>query len=1079
MYAIELPLKIVEIKLLGPQQRVLSFCLGELNTLGLDMPNKLLAESFSQVYQSQALAKGRLGSLFRYWFRGDFSQSQIKIELRGKLKYQGFKRLEIPFDYLVEKQERGYRCFIPAILGETFVGLNENETEEAREQRIAQAVQELILIDFARHKRSEKVQNLLALMWFQGLELKVQNIELQIPEVQDFEQEEENEKKKLLPKVAEILAPKQQALFGMQQDFQRLSEMVLGKYRRSVLLIGRSGLGKSSLIEELAYQRNKLQLQDQIWETTAAKLIKELSGDIGWQENLSQLCRELSESGDFLFVRNFAELFEVGQYQGNEISIGAFLRDFLARGEINLLSECTEEELALIELKQPHYLEHLQRLRLEEPKAEFISIIKAKMQQLSQNLNQGIETSAIETLLSLQQRYLPYAGFPGKTIRVLEGIMLSQKERDKAIDRQIVLDAFAQEAGMPRFMIDPQIPMDTQAVRAFFQGRLFGQSLAIERLMGILTTLKTGMLREGKPIASLLFLGPTGVGKTQLAKILAQFMFGQAERMVRFDMSEYASAYALSRLTGLGNESDGLLTGAVRREPFCVLLFDELEKAHPLFNDLLLQILGEGRLTDSRGRIVNFCSTIIIMTSNIGAQRLQMGQLGWTRPDKQTELLAEYFEEAARKFFRPEIFNRIDQIIPFHHLSPEVIKSIVHQALEALKLRSGIHHRSLDLKISSEVYAHLAKVGYDERYGARALQRSLQDLLIAPLARQINLYPTQEPLEVSVSLGQGDKIQIETKADPLRIEWIIERLTQAEYMDFASELRRDLRKLGESTSMLQLRDLKRELEQEAKANEDGFWRPNEESKKSKGDEYSLILSLLERYQQAKGQIELMERQMALMSLNLQSLQTQIYKELETWYKSFFSFKVELLDQIYPNYHFGQVLIYATGVEAQSLLRLYEDLAQEQGFEAEPRALIEEGGMVSSLPLSEEVVTSWAEVLEAGQRCLGLALRTKGPLAKIWFETEAGWHTWQDREGRDLLLEIVVSEPTEFEPEQFNQRFKLLQAQRPRPRRLINWEGKLIEDQWFKPKGIEEDLNEWLAKHLKQQFQARVNQLTEG
>ncbi|MEM1124086.1 MAG: AAA family ATPase, partial [Bacteroidota bacterium] len=180
---------------------------------------------------------------------------------------------------------------------------------------------------------------------------------------------------------------------------------------------------------------------------------------------------------------------------------------------------------------------------------------------------------------------------------------------------------------MPSFIIDPAVPMDLTAIKQQFNDNVFGQEKAVDSIVNLLASVKTALTKTGKPIASFLFVGPTGVGKTELAKVLAQFMFGHRDKMVRFDMSEYADAYSVMRLTGLSYGSDGLLTAAVRRTPFCVLLFDEIEKAHTNFFDLLLQILSEGRLTDSSGRLVNFCSTIIIMTSNIGASNLQSNRI--------------------------------------------------------------------------------------------------------------------------------------------------------------------------------------------------------------------------------------------------------------------------------------------------------------------------------------------------------------------------------------------------------------------------------------------------------------------
>jgi ATP-dependent Clp protease ATP-binding subunit ClpA len=377
-------------------------------------------------------------------------------------------------------------------------------------------------------------------------------------------------------------------------------------------------VGKTALIWEIARQSEQRGVEGRIWETTASILIKELTKQTGWQDNLSFLCQELTKTRDMLFIRNLMELFEVGKYEGNDMAIADFLRAYLSRGEITLISECTDEEMALIELRSPNYLTFFQIIRLEEPREELERIILRKVLSIAQSRKMDISEEAIREVIRLNRRFLPYSGMPGKPIRFLESLLITEKKRS-AITRQEVIRYFCEESGMPAFIIDPQVPMHAAEVRRRFNSSVFGQERAVDVVVDRITFVKTALTRTGQPIASLLFVGPTGVGKTEMAKVLAEFMFGSRDRLTRFDMSEFSSPYAVMRLIGTGYFSDGLLTSAVRREPFSVILFDEIEKAHSSFNDLLLQILSEGRLTDSQGKLVNFCSAIIIMTSNLGA----------------------------------------------------------------------------------------------------------------------------------------------------------------------------------------------------------------------------------------------------------------------------------------------------------------------------------------------------------------------------------------------------------------------------------------------------------------------------
>ncbi|MCB0626109.1 MAG: ATP-dependent Clp protease ATP-binding subunit, partial [Saprospiraceae bacterium] len=257
-------------------------------------------------------------------------------------------------------------------------------------------------------------------------------------------------------------------------------------------------------------------------------------------------------------------------------------------------------------------------------------------------------------------------------------------------------------------------------------------------------------------------------------KVLAEFMFGSRDRLTRFDMSEYSSAYDVMRLTGLSFRNDGLLTSAVRREPFCVLLFDEIEKAHSDFSDLLLQILGEGRLTDSRGKLVNFCSCIVIMTSNIGASKMQGNRIS-LKKELDTKQVTEHFLSAVRAYFRPELFNRIDQVIPFEPLSRPVVRQVVDRELQLLQEREGIRFRRMHLQLAPEVYDYLAEHGYHAQYGARHLQRIIRERLIVPLARALNAEDFDDQLVVTVA-PDGEKLRVEVEADPLGLELLFEEL---------------------------------------------------------------------------------------------------------------------------------------------------------------------------------------------------------------------------------------------------------------------------------------------------------------
>ncbi len=803
MQKIKLPFPMVQLTLENNPDKITIPILDK-DILWVNLPAPMMAGRFGDRYQEQVLDHGDYQSLLDYTLQGDFERRRTSLLFRAGRQKLAFEELNLSFDYFVQSSTQGYWVVVPALGVETFT------TEEAQ---VEERVQEVIRLDFMRKERLDILQRTLATIWFEQASLAVEAIDLRVYTPSELMRLREEQQKEWLPKVAKKLKTPRKVLYGYQDQLERLAELMQSRYNRSVLLVGRSGVGKSTLVWELERQRRQFGLTASIWETTASTLIKELTtGGVGWQENLAQLCKELTQKGDFLFVRNLLELFEVGQYQGNNVSMAEFLRDPVAQGEVAILAECTDEEYARIEARSPNYLNNFQVLNIAPPAepSALEAIILQKVQAIANNEQLQIEVEAIRETIRLNQRYTPYSGFPGKPIRFLESILMGlkgkrsqgKKAEQWRLERSTIIQAFCEETGMPPFMVDPAISMDLPSVRQFFTRNVFGQNHAVDVLVDILASIKTALLRQGKPIASMLFVGPTGVGKTEMAKVLAEFMFGHRSRMVRFDMSEFSTPRAVARLTGESYFSDGLLTSAVRKEPFCVLLFDELEKAHPSFNELLLQILGEGRLTDSQGQLVNFCSAIIIMTSNIGAQKLQRSEIAWV-PDNSTAREAAHYTNEVRRYFRPEIFNRIDQVVPFYSLDAEVVRFVVERELEGLRKREGLMHRNIEFHFSEELYTYLGKQGYDPKYGARALQRTLREQLTIPLAQLLNQYSFDEKLVVQIAVGAAG-VELSVEADPLKLDLLLEELTHNEYMDYATSLRQNTTRLFEGSYYVHL-----------------------------------------------------------------------------------------------------------------------------------------------------------------------------------------------------------------------------------------------------------------------------------
>jgi len=296
--------------------------------------------------------------------------------------------------------------------------------------------------------------------------------------------------------------------------------------------------------------------------------------------------------------------------------------------------------------------------------------------------------------------------------------------------------------------------------------RVVGQDIAIGKIADVVRRSRAGISDPNKPIGSFIFLGPTGVGKTELTKTLAQFMFNDDKALIRVDMSEYMERHSVSKLIGsppgyVGYEESGNLTESVRHRPYSVILFDEIEKAHPEVFNVLLQVLDEGRLTDAKGRIVNFKNTVIILTSNIGSHLIdKMETLGFSNNTKKDE-----YEETKEKVlttlkdhFRPEFLNRLDDIIVFDILPVDVIRHIVDIKMDVIRAR--LHTKNIELVISDEALSHLAKEGYNPHYGARPLGRLIQNKILNPIASFI----------INKGVKKGDVVHVDMKDGDLSIE---------------------------------------------------------------------------------------------------------------------------------------------------------------------------------------------------------------------------------------------------------------------------------------------------------------------
>lgn len=1014
--------------------------------LRLNEPVHLLAGKYANAFQEKVLNKGNFEVVMQEYIGDQYESAIVSIDFKKAKDRVSYPDFELEFTYYYTEQELGMWGIVPMLGMDSF-----GEDLEALEKNLTESIR----LDFLRNNRLKWIREIIVTIWEEEIELNQEAISLQFPTLKELEGLKNNSNEQWLPKVAKRIYIDRQVVYGRAKALDQLTQALKGKFTRNVLLVGASGVGKTALVWEVVYQQQKRNIKGEFWETTASTLIKELTTDSSWQHNLPYVIQEIVKKGAILYVNNLMELFEVGRSDGNSVGIAEYLLPYISRGEITLLSECSEEELARIELNNPNYLSAFQVIRITTPQKNIEDIIIKKVKDLAASRSIDIHKEAIQETLRLNKRFTPYSGLPGKPIRFLESILINAKNiQEDKISRSSVIRAFCEETGMPLFMVDPSIPMDVEKTRATFNNNVFGQEQAVNSIVNVLSSVKTALTHIGKPIASFLFVGPTGVGKTELAKVLAQFMFGNRNKMVRFDMSEYADPYSVTRLTGLGPQSDGLLTSAIQQEPFSVLLFDEIEKAHPNFYDLLLQVLSEGRLTSSRGKLVNFCSTIIIMTSNIGASNLQGNRIS-LRKEQDAEEVTTHFLSAVQKFFRPELYNRIEEVVPFAPLSSETIRLVVQREIELFKRLEGIKYRALTIQIAEEVLAYLVEKGYHPQYGARQLQRAIRSYLIIPLAKELNVYDDQDQLEVAVTI-HNEQLQVTVECDPLGFELMMEETQRINQTDGVSDQRRDVQRLQEGSLYIRLLNEIVSLERLKKRKPKQFWNNAQQA-----DFYTHLLQLKERLNRLVTDIEQLEESLALSYLGVQPYSDELEAQEKNCKQQLTTFKIDLCSRLQPNYNHCWIGLFGRSPLVQ--FELYKQILKElkipytfktiwyrQSLYEESLTLTEleeEAGKITDEPQKK----AYAHIPEAapykdkfkppkkGDELVGIIFHLQYPCIYLMFQKEAGRHLWQTDNKKEQSIDIAISTQSIIPP--YNIHRKELYG--PPYRWVYQWE-KLID-----------------------------------
>jgi ATP-dependent Clp protease ATP-binding subunit ClpC len=567
--------------------------------------------------------------------------------------------------------------------------------------------------------------------------------------------------------------------------------------RANLILLGESGVGKTTVLteavrrveEDLAsgktsegddYDEDK-KPRHRFWQTNGGRLIAGMKYLGQWQERCEEVIKELSDIEGVLCIESLLDLIRVGGSEAIQ-SLAAFFMPYLQRGELRMVIEATPAEIDACRRLLPGFTDLFQIVRLPEfSREEALSLLEKIAAIYTRNNQIVLEQNTAGLIYRLFRRFMPYQTFPGKvpaflrelfekkTVPLSSGRLFrghpaldvsagrthnSRQDASDTITREQVIEHFIKLTGLPELFLRDEVTLEIEDVVSELETQVIGQPNACRAVANIVTTFKAGLNDPQRPLGVLLFVGQTGVGKTELAKALSRFFFGAGdkvgERLIRLDMSEYSLPGSASRLLTSSDGQPSELIQQVRQQPFCVVLFDEIEKADAQVFDVLLGLFDEGRLTDRFGRVTNFRSAVVILTSNLGAEKF--GSIGFG------ENAAPSFEREAQAFFRPEFFNRLDAVVQFATFNQESLLKITQKELQSLNKREGLQKSGVRLVWTPAVVEHLAKAGFDARYGARPLQRTIETLIAAPLAKFLLAHGDLQNQPIAVDLDERGQI---------------------------------------------------------------------------------------------------------------------------------------------------------------------------------------------------------------------------------------------------------------------------------------------------------------------------------
>jgi ATP-dependent Clp protease ATP-binding subunit ClpA len=558
-------------------------------------------------------------------------------------------------------------------------------------------------------------------------------------------------------------------LIGREAEVNRTIQILCRRNKNNPLFVGEPGVGKTAIAEGLARKITKGEVPTVLKDCTVYSLDMgtllagtRYRGD--FEERLKAVMKEIEQKpGAILFIDEIHTVIGAGATSGGAMDASNLLKPALAGGALRCIGSTTYKEYRQHFEKDRALVRRFQKIDVNEPSIpDAIAIMKGLKPYYEEFHKVQYTDEAIEGSVQLSARYMADRKLPDKAIDVIDEtgasqMLVPEDKRKKVITLEDIEATIATMARIPAKTVSKDDTTVLKNLETELKRMVFGQDKAIEQLASAIKLARAGLREPEKPIGNYLFSGPTGVGKTEVAKRLAEVL---GVKILRFDMSEYMERHSVSRLIGappgyVGFDQGGLLTDGVDQSPYCVLLLDEIEKAHPDLFNILLQVMDHGKLTDNNGKSVDFRNVVLIMTTNAGASDMARSAMGFTRSVREGD-----DQEAITKMFTPEFRNRLDAVVSFGHLPPSVVRKVVEKFI--LQLEAQLSERQVNIEISAEAADWLAEKGYDQQMGARPLSRVIQEHIKKPLAEEL----------LFGKLAKGGTVRILKKEDGLVFEYL-------------------------------------------------------------------------------------------------------------------------------------------------------------------------------------------------------------------------------------------------------------------------------------------------------------------